>query len=111
MIRKCLFPVAGYGSRFLPATKSMPKAMLPIVNKPLVQYGVEEALAAGMSHCALVTGRGKRARLNFHIFAIEVVKIHYVNIRLNQAFRWRGRHLAVDFIVVLLCARGCRDGE
>ncbi len=61
MIRKCLFPVAGYGSRFLPATKSMPKEMLPIVNKPLVQYGVEEALAAGMSHCALVTGRGKRA--------------------------------------------------
>ena len=61
MIRKCLFPVAGYGTRFLPATKSMPKEMLPVVNKPLVQYGVEEALEAGMSNCALVTGRGKRA--------------------------------------------------
>ena len=61
MIRKCLFPVAGYGTRFLPATKSMPKEMLPVVNKPLVQYGVEEAIAAGMTHCALVTGRGKRA--------------------------------------------------
>jgi len=61
MIRKCLFPVAGYGTRFLPATKSMPKEMLPIVNKPLVQYGVEEAMEAGMTHCALVTGRGKRA--------------------------------------------------
>lgn len=61
MIRKCLFPVAGYGTRFLPATKSMPKEMLPVVNKPLVQYGVEEALAAGMTNCALVTGRGKRA--------------------------------------------------
>jgi UTP--glucose-1-phosphate uridylyltransferase len=61
MIRKCLFPVAGYGTRFLPATKSMPKEMLPIVNKPLVQYGVEEAIAAGMTTCAMVTGRGKRA--------------------------------------------------
>ncbi|WP_432453660.1 MULTISPECIES: UTP--glucose-1-phosphate uridylyltransferase GalU [unclassified Agarivorans] len=61
MIKKCLFPVAGYGTRFLPATKSMPKEMLPIVNKPLVQYGVEEAVAAGMSDMAFITGRGKRA--------------------------------------------------
>jgi NDP-sugar pyrophosphorylase family protein len=51
-----MFPVAGYGTRFLPATKSMPKEMLPIVNKPLVQYGVEEAIEAGMTTCALVTG-------------------------------------------------------
>ena len=61
MIRKCLFPAAGYGTRFLPATKSMPKEMLPLVNKPLIQYGVEEALAAGISGMAIVTGRGKRA--------------------------------------------------
>ncbi len=61
MIKKCLFPVAGYGTRFLPATKSMPKEMLPVVNKPLVQYGVEEAIEAGMTTCAMVTGRGKRA--------------------------------------------------
>ena len=61
MLRKCLFPVAGYGTRFLPATKSMPKEMLPVVNKPLVQYGVEEAIEEGMTNCALVTGRGKRA--------------------------------------------------
>jgi UTP--glucose-1-phosphate uridylyltransferase len=61
MIKKCLFPVAGYGTRFLPATKSMPKEMLPVVNKPLVQYGVEEAIAAGMTTCAMVTGRGKRS--------------------------------------------------
>ena len=61
MIEKCLFPVAGYGTRFLPATKSTAKEMLPIVNKPLLQYGVEEALAAGMKNCAFVTGRGKRA--------------------------------------------------
>jgi UTP--glucose-1-phosphate uridylyltransferase len=61
MIQKCLFPVAGYGTRFLPATKSMPKEMLPVVNKPLVQYGVEEALAAGLNEIGFVTGRGKRA--------------------------------------------------
>ncbi len=61
MIKKCLFPVAGYGTRFLPATKSMPKEMLPIVNKPLVQYGVEEALEAGLTEVGFVTGRGKRA--------------------------------------------------
>jgi UTP--glucose-1-phosphate uridylyltransferase len=61
MIKKCLFPVAGYGTRFLPATKSMPKEMMPIVNKPLVQYGVEEAFDAGMTDMAFVTGRGKRA--------------------------------------------------
>jgi UTP--glucose-1-phosphate uridylyltransferase len=61
MIKKCLFPVAGYGTRFLPATKSMPKEMLPVVNKPLVQYGVEEAIEAGMNTISFVTGRGKRA--------------------------------------------------
>ena len=61
LIKKCLFPVAGYGTRFLPATKSMPKEMLPVVNKPLVQYGVEEALEAGLHEIGFVTGRGKRA--------------------------------------------------
>jgi len=60
-INKCLFPVAGYGTRFLPATKAMPKEMLPILTKPLIQYGVEEAVAAGMSQMAFITGRGKRA--------------------------------------------------
>jgi UTP--glucose-1-phosphate uridylyltransferase len=61
MIKKCLFPAAGYGTRFLPATKAMPKEMLPVVNKPLIQYGVEEALEAGLTGIAIVTGRGKRA--------------------------------------------------
>ena len=61
MIKKCLFPAAGYGTRFLPATKAMPKEMLPVVNKPLIQYGVEEALSAGLIEIAMVTGRGKRA--------------------------------------------------
>jgi UTP--glucose-1-phosphate uridylyltransferase len=61
MIKKCLFPAAGYGTRFLPATKSMPKEMLPVVDKPLIQYGVEEAMEAGMNQIGIVTGRGKRA--------------------------------------------------
>lgn len=61
MIKKCLFPAAGYGTRFLPATKAMPKEVLPIVNKPLIQYGVEEAMDAGMKNIGIITGRGKRA--------------------------------------------------
>lgn len=61
MIKKCLFPAAGYGTRFLPATKAMPKEMLPVVDKPLIQYGVEEAVDAGMDTIAIVTGRGKRS--------------------------------------------------
>ena len=60
-ITKCLFPAAGYGTRFLPVTKSMPKEMLPLVDKPLIQYGVEEAMEAGILGMAFVTGRGKRA--------------------------------------------------
>ena len=61
MIKKCLFPAAGYGTRFLPATKAVPKEMLPILTKPLLQYAVEEALSAGMNNMAVVTGKGKRA--------------------------------------------------
>jgi len=61
MINKCLFPAAGYGTRFLPATKAVPKEMLPVLTKPLLQYGVEEALLAGINNMAIITGRGKRA--------------------------------------------------
>jgi UTP--glucose-1-phosphate uridylyltransferase len=61
MINKCLFPAAGFGTRFLPATKAVPKEMLPIITKPLLQYGVEEALSAGITNIAIVTGRGKRS--------------------------------------------------
>ena len=60
MIHKCLFPVAGYGTRFLPATKSSPKEMLPVVNKPLIEYAVQEAVDAGLTRIGFVTGRGKR---------------------------------------------------
>ncbi|MES0488467.1 MAG: UTP--glucose-1-phosphate uridylyltransferase GalU [Leptospirales bacterium] len=60
-IRTCIFPAAGYGTRFLPATKSMPKEMLPILTKPLIQYGVEEAVEAGVKNIGFITGRGKRS--------------------------------------------------
>ena len=61
MLRKIVFPAAGMGTRFLPATKATPKEMLTIVDKPLIQYGVEEALEAGMDKIVMITGRGKRA--------------------------------------------------
>lgn len=72
MIKTCLFPAAGYGTRFLPATKSLPKEMLPILNKPLVHYGVDEALEAGMKNIAFVTGRGKRAIEDYFDISYEL---------------------------------------
>jgi len=60
-VRKAVFPVAGLGTRFLPATKAMPKEMLPVVDKPLIQYAVEEAVAAGITDLIFITGRHKRA--------------------------------------------------
>ena len=63
-INKCLFPVAGYGTRFLPATKAIPKEMLPILTKPLIQYGVEEAMNAGINTMAMVTSKYKQAIKN-----------------------------------------------
>jgi len=86
MIKKCLFPAAGYGTRFLPATKAVPKEMLPILTKPLLQYGVEEALSSGISNMAIVTGRGKRS-IEDHFddsFELEsqlhgTAKEHYLN--------------------------------
>src|SRR5262245_11634398 len=58
-VRKAIFPVGGLGTRFLPATKAMPKEMLPVVDKPLIQYALEEAQAAGINEFVFVTGRGK----------------------------------------------------
>jgi len=60
-VRKAVFPAAGLGTRFLPATKAQPKEMLPLVDKPIIQYGVEEALAAGCDQIIMITGRGKTA--------------------------------------------------
>jgi UTP--glucose-1-phosphate uridylyltransferase len=72
MISKCLFPAAGFGTRFLPATKAVPKEMLPIINKPILQYGVEEALSAGITNIAIVTGRGKRSIEDHFDNAVEL---------------------------------------
>ena len=86
MINRCLFPAAGFGTRFLPATKAVPKEMLPILTKPLLQYGVEEALSAGITNMSIVTGRGKRAIEDHFDNAFELesqlrgtLKEHYLN--------------------------------
>ena len=86
MIKKCLFPAAGYGTRFLPATKATPKEMLPVLTKPLIQYGVEEALEANITTMAIVTGRGKRAIEDHFDISYELEhqikgtsKEHYLN--------------------------------
>jgi len=71
-VRKAVFPVAGMGTRFLPATKAIPKEMLPVVDKPLIQYAVEEAIAAGIDHFIFVTGKAKTAIEDHFDFAHEV---------------------------------------
>ncbi|MEM1433323.1 MAG: UTP--glucose-1-phosphate uridylyltransferase GalU [Pseudomonadota bacterium] len=92
MLNKCLFPVAGYGTRFLPATKAMPKEMLPILDKPLVQYAVEEAHEAGMRDIAFVTGRTKRA-----------IEDHFdVSFELEHSIAGTGKEKALDGIRTLI---------
>jgi UTP--glucose-1-phosphate uridylyltransferase len=71
-VRKAIFPAAGLGTRFLPATKAQPKEMLPLVDKPIIQYGVEEAVASGVDHIILVTGRGKNAIEDHFDVSIEL---------------------------------------
>jgi len=72
VIRKAVFPAAGLGTRFLPATKAQPKEMLPLVDKPIIQYGVEEAVASGIDNIILVTGRGKNAIEDHFDVSIEL---------------------------------------
>src|SRR3954447_17980533 len=73
-VRKAVFPVAGLGTRFLPATKAIAKEMLPVVDKPLIQYAVEEARAAGIEQFCFVTGRGKTALVEHFDIAYELEK-------------------------------------
>jgi UTP--glucose-1-phosphate uridylyltransferase len=81
-VRKAVFPAAGLGTRFLPATKAQPKEMLPLVDKPIIQYGVEEAVASGIQQIILVTGRGKNA-----------IEDHFdVNVELETFLETRGKH-------------------
>jgi UTP--glucose-1-phosphate uridylyltransferase len=72
VIRKAVFPAAGLGTRFLPATKAQPKEMLPLVDKPIIQYGVEEAVASGIDNIIIVTGRGKNAIEDHFDVAVEL---------------------------------------
>lgn len=72
MLQTCIFPAAGYGTRFLPATKTLPKEMLPILTKPLIHYGVDESLEAGMENMGFVTGRGKRALEDYFDISYEL---------------------------------------
>ena len=88
-LRKAVFPVAGLGTRFLPATKAMPKEMLPIVDKPLIQYAVEEAQAAGIEEFIFVTGRGKAVLLDHFDHSVE----------LEQALRERGKTRALQALL------------
>jgi UTP--glucose-1-phosphate uridylyltransferase len=91
MIRKCMFPVGGYGTRFLPATKALPKEMLPVVNKPLVQYGVEESIEAGLNYIGFVTGRGKRAIADHFDISYELE--HQINGSTKEQYLQSIRHV------------------
>ena len=87
-ITKAVFPVAGFGTRFLPATKAMPKELLPIVDKPLIQYAAEEAIAAGIDTLIFVTGRNKRA-----------IEDHFdANIELETTLRAKGKDAQADMV-------------
>lgn len=91
-IRKCVFPVAGMGTRFLPATKASPKEMLPIVDKPLIQYAVEEAVAAGCTELVFITGRNKRCIEDHFDKAYE----------LETELAYRNKNKLLDFIQDIL---------
>ena len=87
-VRKAVFPAAGLGTRFLPATKAQPKEMLPLVDKPIIQYGVEEAVASGVDNIILVTGRGKNA-----------IEDHFdVSVELETFLEARGKRGQLDEI-------------
>jgi len=91
-LRKAVFPVAGFGTRFLPATKAMPKELLPIVDKPLIQYAAEEAIAAGIDTLIFVTGRNKRA-----------IEDHFDNNQeLEMALRAKGKNEQADMVKNIL---------
>jgi len=87
-IKKAVFPVAGFGTRFLPATKAMPKELLPIIDKPLIQYAVEEAITAGIDTLIFITGRNKRA-----------IEDHFdANYELESALRAKNKHKQAEMV-------------
>jgi UTP--glucose-1-phosphate uridylyltransferase len=88
VVRKAIFPAAGLGTRFLPATKALPKEMLPLVDKPIIQYGVEEALAAGCDQIIMITGRGKSA-----------IEDHFdVSYELEKMLEEKGKHDLLEIV-------------
>lgn len=96
-VRKAVFPVAGLGTRFLPATKAQPKEMLPIIDKPLIQFAVEEALASGITHLILVIGRTKRA-----------IADHFdANPDLDSILRAKGDHEMADYLANIVPKGAC----
>src|SRR5581483_9296975 len=95
-VRKAIFPVGGLGTRFLPATKALPKEMLPVVDKPLIQYAVEEALAAGIEQLIFVTGRGKSA-----------IEDHFdVSYELERTLHQRGKQAELETVRTSLLKPG-----
>ena len=122
LVRKAVFPAAGLGTRFLPATKAQPKEMLPLVDKPIIQYGVEEAVAAGIDNIILVTGRGKNAIEDHFDVSIELesfleargktdqlLEIRKISNMINFAYVRQGEPLGLGHAV--LVAREFVGGE
>src|ERR1041385_7312918 len=114
IVRKAVFPAAGLGTRFLPATKAQPKEMLPLVDKPIIQYGVEEAVAAGIDNIILVTGRGKNAIEDHFDVSIELesflearskhaqlAKIRKISNMINFAYVRQGEPLGLGHAVLV----------
>src|SRR5260370_31955910 len=113
-VRKAIFPAAGLGTRFLPATKAQPKEMLPLVDKPIIQYGVEEAVASGVANIILVTGRGKNAIEDHFDVSVELetfleargkrdqlAEIRKISNMINFAYVRQGEPLGLGHVVLV----------
>ncbi|MGH9887397.1 MAG: UTP--glucose-1-phosphate uridylyltransferase GalU, partial [bacterium] len=113
-VRKAVFPAAGLGTRFLPATKAQPKEMLPLVDKPIIQYGVEEAVASGVDNIILVTGRGKNAIEDHFDVSVELesfleargkreqlVEVRKISNMINFAYVRQGEPLGLGHAVLV----------
>jgi UTP--glucose-1-phosphate uridylyltransferase len=113
-VRKAVFPAAGLGTRFLPATKAQPKEMLPLVDKPIIQYGVEEAVASGVDNIILVTGRGKNAIEDHFDVSVELetfleargkkdqlAEIRRISSAINLSYVRQGEPLGLGHAVIL----------
>ncbi len=113
-VRKAVFPAAGLGTRFLPATKAQPKEMLPLVDKPIIQYGVEEAVASGVDNIILVTGRGKNAIEDHFDVSVELetfleargkkdqlAEIRQISSKINLSYVRQGEPLGLGHAVLV----------